>query len=222
MFILKQKKLLWWLEFAISMQFFSQKTWRFFPGILQNTITTKRQNSTKIAKKGLLNQLVLLPEILGLGLPDRITRNTRYDNRSQVTWVPVYQSLTVSQLSKWPLNLKFFPSVATSEANGLNEVLDIRHDVLNYHEITEKINEHFDLVIGEPHFSISSLPWHNLFYWYMLKSLTSKTISPLKATVWALPVQFKDLWKIRSPLNEVEGFNVKYFDEIILKACDIR
>ena len=110
---------------------------------------------------------------------------------------------------------------ATSKVNDLDQVLDIRHDVKNYHEITDKIDEPFDLILGEPNFSICMLPWHNLFYWYMLKSFTSKTISPFKATVWCLPVQFQHLWKIRAPLNEVEGFNVKYFDEIILKACDV-
>ena len=99
--------------------------------------------------------------------------------------------------------------------------MEVRNEILNYHEITDKIDEQFDLIIGEPHFSISLLPWHNLFYWYMLNSLTSKTISPVKATLWALPVKFCHLWKIRAPLHQVEGFDVKHFDDIILNACNV-
>ena len=55
----------------------------------------------------------------------------------------------------------------------------------------------------------------------MLNSLTSKTISPVKATLWALPVKFCHLWKIRAPLHQVEGFDVKHFDDIILNACNV-
>ena len=40
---------------------------------------------------------------------------------------------------------------------------------------------------------------------YMLNSLNSKTISPIKATLYALPVKFCHLWKIRAPLHQVEG-----------------
>ena len=35
------------------------------------------------------------------------------------------------------------------------------------------------------------------------------------ATVWAVAVQFSDLWKIRAPLHSVEGFKMTVFDKLI-------
>ena len=64
----------------------------------------------------------------------------------------------------------FFLFSAVSKANGFDHHLDIRNDIVNYHEVTDKVSDEkqFDLIIGEPNFSISLLPWHNLFYWYVV------------------------------------------------------
>ena len=45
-------------------------------------------------------------------------------------------------------------------------------------------------------------------------------VMPRSAELWALPVKFEHLWKIRSPLHAVEGFDMKHFDDIIMWACD--
>ena len=56
----------------------------------------------------------------------------------------------------------------------------------------------FDAILGEPSFSISYLPWHNLYFWYMLKNVGENVqIMPKKATIWCCPVTFEHLWKIR-------------------------
>ena len=79
-----------------------------------------------------------------------------------------------------------------------------------------------DIVLGEPNFSFSLLPWHNLFYWYTLNSLWKedklrpKWLLPQRATLWALPVHYKDLWKIRAPVEYTEGFNLQPFDDLIM------
>ena len=99
----------------------------------------------------------------------------------------------------------------TAKHNGLH--LDIKQSVENV--------EDFDVILSEPSFSISYLPWHNLYFWYMLKNVQNVEIMPKKATIWCCPVTFQDLWKIRAPLKSVEGFNVKHFDDIIMDACDI-
>ena len=76
--------------------------------------------------------------------------------------------------------------------------------------------------MGEPNFSFSLLPWHNLFYWYTLNSLWKedklrpKWLLPQRATLWALPVHYKDLWKIRAPVEYTEGFNLQPFDDLIM------
>ena len=89
-----------------------------------------------------------------------------------------------------------------------------------------------DLVIGEPYFSFSHLPWHNMFFWYSLNSLFAFDLNngvteskqplspafamPTKATVWAVPVMYRDLWKIRAPVVSTEGFDLGPFDKIIM------
>jgi protein arginine N-methyltransferase 7 len=78
------------------------------------------------------------------------------------------------------------------------------------------------LIFGEPNFSLSLLPWHNLLFWYNLQSVLkqvgsqSAVILPRKAELWAVPVHFADLWKIRCPLHFVEGFQMEHFDNIIM------
>jgi hypothetical protein len=43
----------------------------------------------------------------------------------------------------------------------------------------------------------------------------SATTLPVGVTVWAMAVQFADLWKIRAPLHSVEGFKMTDFDKLI-------
>ena len=96
-----------------------------------------------------------------------------------------------------------------SKENELKSTLEIRKDIENYCDITaEVINEDIDIIVAEPSFGISLLPWHNLFYWYMLKAIktaSTRVIMSKKAIIWGCPVTFDNLWKIRAPLNIVEG-----------------
>ena len=39
---------------------------------------------------------------------------------------------------------------------------------------------------------------------------------PIKATLWALPVHYRDLWKIRAPVGTTEGFDLQPFDKLIM------
>jgi hypothetical protein len=76
------------------------------------------------------------------------------------------------------------------------------------------------LVFGEPHFVTTLLPWHNIYFWYLKNEVskflaTSAATVPVGATVWAVAVQFSDLWKIRAPLHSVEGFKMSDFDKLI-------
>ena len=43
-----------------------------------------------------------------------------------------------------------------------------------------------------------------------------KWLLPQRATLWALPVHYKDLWKIRAPVEYTEGFNLQPFDDLIM------
>lgn len=84
-----------------------------------------------------------------------------------------------------------------------------------------------EVVLTEPYFSASLLPWHNLLFWYSLNEVLPGDSEierirslPQGASIWAVPVAYKDLWKIRSPLYDAEGFKMTHFDDIIMHACD--
>ena len=98
------------------------------------------------------------------------------------------------------------------------------------------------MIIGEPNFSASLLPWHNLLFWFSLQKVMfsqgnqhenqskqntvdeqeisqgskSKFVMPVKAILRGVAVHYHDLWKIRAPLHTVEGFNMKPFDDLIM------
>ncbi|XP_064394524.1 protein arginine N-methyltransferase 7-like isoform X2 [Halichondria panicea] len=77
---------------------------------------------------------------------------------------------------------------------------------------------HLDAVVGEPFFSSSLLPWHNLHYWYSLCNLR-KFMKPECAVVpgvivlKAIAVKFENMYKLREPVGTVEGFNISEFDK---------
>ncbi|CAG9856165.1 unnamed protein product [Phyllotreta striolata] len=83
-------------------------------------------------------------------------------------------------------------------------------------------------VIGEPYFTSSIIPWDNLLYFYLLKGIKKFVsndiqIFPRKVVVRAVAMHFKDLYKIRSPLGNCEGFLMKNFDKLIENSrtfCD--
>ena len=100
------------------------------------------------------------------------------------------------------------------------------------------------MFIGEPSFSASLLPWHNLLFWFSIQhiipidafiahekvgqngnqtltvgkicNLNPPFIMPKQAQLWAVPVYYHDLWKIRAPLRNVEGFDMNEFDCLIM------
>ncbi|KAM5138864.1 protein arginine N-methyltransferase 7 [Mantella aurantiaca] len=83
------------------------------------------------------------------------------------------------------------------------------------------------VLIGEPYFTTSLLPWHNLHFWYSRTALSDKlaedfTIFPMAASLCVLAVEFKDLWRIRSPCGICEGFDVSIMDAMIKKSLDFR
>uniref|UniRef100_A0A8C5QGZ0 Protein arginine N-methyltransferase n=1 Tax=Leptobrachium leishanense TaxID=445787 RepID=A0A8C5QGZ0_9ANUR len=82
-------------------------------------------------------------------------------------------------------------------------------------------------LIGEPFFTTSLLPWHNLYFWYSRTALSDRltrdfTVLPLRASLYVLAVEFKDLWRIRSPCGICEGFDVSIMDEMIKDSLNFR
>uniref|UniRef100_A0A673XXN6 Protein arginine N-methyltransferase n=1 Tax=Salmo trutta TaxID=8032 RepID=A0A673XXN6_SALTR len=83
------------------------------------------------------------------------------------------------------------------------------------------------VLIGEPYFSTSLLPWHSLYFWYcrtaLVRLLTpNATILPCSATLCMVAVEFQDLWRIRAPCGTCEGFDVGPMDEMVQQSLDFR
>jgi len=75
-------------------------------------------------------------------------------------------------------------------------------------------------VLAEPHQDAALLPWENLKFWKRLRSLECGRVLPRAATLWAMPVQFKHLWKIRATLGTCMGFQMLPFDELVMVKND--
>nr|AAK20884.1 arginine N-methyltransferase p82 isoform [Cricetulus longicaudatus] len=83
------------------------------------------------------------------------------------------------------------------------------------------------LLLGEPFFATSLLPWHNLYFWYARTSVDQHlepgaVVMPQAASLYAMIVEFRDLWRIRSPCGDCEGFDVHIMDDMIKHSLDFR
>ncbi|XP_044111799.1 protein arginine N-methyltransferase 7 isoform X3 [Neovison vison] len=83
------------------------------------------------------------------------------------------------------------------------------------------------LLVGEPFFTTSLLPWHNLYFWYVRTAVDQHlgpgaVVLPQAASLHAVVVEFRDLWRIRSPCGNCEGFDVHIMDDMIKRALDFR
>ncbi|XP_075931583.1 protein arginine N-methyltransferase 7 isoform X2 [Anarhichas minor] len=113
------------------------------------------------------------------------------------------------------------------EANSMEggvELLEIQPEQLTSDDLG---GEQISVLMGEPYFSTSLLPWHSLFFWYCRTALAgllrpNATILPCSATLHMVAVEFQDLWRIRAPCGTCEGFNVSPMDEMVQRSLDFR
>uniref|UniRef100_A0ABI7W191 Protein arginine N-methyltransferase n=1 Tax=Felis catus TaxID=9685 RepID=A0ABI7W191_FELCA len=87
--------------------------------------------------------------------------------------------------------------------------------------------EQISLLLGEPFFTTSLLPWHNLYFWYVRTAMDQHlgpgaVVMPQTASLHTVVVEFRDLWRIRSPCGDCEGFDVHIMDDMIKRALDFR
>ncbi|XP_006860390.1 PREDICTED: protein arginine N-methyltransferase 7 [Chrysochloris asiatica] len=113
------------------------------------------------------------------------------------------------------------------KANNLEEkinVIEKRPELLTPEDLEDK---KVSLLLGEPFFTTSLLPWHNLYFWYVRTAVDQylapgAVVMPQAASLHAVVVEFKDLWRIRSPCGDCEGFDVHIMDDMIKRALDFR
>ncbi|KAM9375966.1 protein arginine N-methyltransferase 7 isoform 2-T2 [Pholidichthys leucotaenia] len=113
------------------------------------------------------------------------------------------------------------------EANLMTEgveLLEIRAEQLTSTDLSGK---QISVLMGEPYFSTSLLPWHSLFFWYCRTALAAllrpnATILPCSASLHMVAVEFQDLWRIRASCGICEGFDVTPMDEMVQHSLDFR
>nr|XP_023675560.1 protein arginine N-methyltransferase 7 isoform X1 [Paramormyrops kingsleyae] len=113
------------------------------------------------------------------------------------------------------------------EANSLSDGVQVLSGRLDQLTTSDLGGAQVSVLIGEPHFSTSLLPWHSLFFWYCRTALAQllqpgAVILPRSATLHMVAVEFRDLWRIRAPCGLCEGFDVRPMDEMIQRSLDFR
>ena len=92
--------------------------------------------------------------------------------------------------------------------------MNLQHIVITpFHQV--------DILLAEPYFSISSLPWHDVYFWYARTELANRlsetaSVLPCCASLRAVGVDFENLWRIRAPVKNCEGFDLTLFDHLIM------
>ena len=110
------------------------------------------------------------------------------------------------------------------EHNDLSEkitVLDKRPEDISIEDIKHPV----DVIIGEPVFLTSLLPWDNVYFAYAINELSSQIrgnaeVLPSFMTIYGVAVEYSDLWKIRADVGNCEGFDIKHFDDLIEATSD--
>ncbi|XP_075393667.1 protein arginine N-methyltransferase 7 isoform X2 [Tenrec ecaudatus] len=113
------------------------------------------------------------------------------------------------------------------EANHLEEKITVIEKRPEWLTSADLGGRKVSLLLGEPFFTTSLLPWHNLYFWYVRAAMDQHlapgaVVMPQGASLHAMVVEFRDLWRIRSPCGDCEGFDVHIMDDMIKRALDFR
>ncbi|KAL2093482.1 hypothetical protein ACEWY4_010794 [Coilia grayii] len=170
-------------------------------------------------------------------------RNESYRNALRSVLKPDSVCLGISDGSLLPIFASMIGAqkVFTIENSGMSR--QVIEQILECNSLKDKVQllgmrpeqvtsadlegQQVSLLIGEPYFSTSLLPWHSLFFWYCRTALAqtlqpNATILPSSATLYVMGVEFQDLWRIRAPCGTCEGFDVTPMDEMVQQSLDFR
>ena len=75
-------------------------------------------------------------------------------------------------------------------------------------------------MIAEPYFTNCVRPWELMCFWHLRHVLSpllkaNTKVIPECGILKAMGVKFDDLWKIRAPVVNAEGFDLSKFDEMV-------
>ncbi|NWQ62795.1 ANM7 methyltransferase, partial [Neopipo cinnamomea] len=135
--------------------------------------------------------------------------------------------LGAKQVQYFILDFRFLHFSLFFKANHLEDkikIIEARPELLKPSHFEDK---KISVLVGEPFFSTSLLPWHNLYFWYARTAVASHlsssvTVLPQSAALHMMIVEFQDLWRIRSPCGICEGFDVRTMDDMIEDSLNFR
>ncbi|NXY46582.1 ANM7 methyltransferase, partial [Ceuthmochares aereus] len=135
--------------------------------------------------------------------------------------------LCISDGSLLPVLAHYLGAKQFFKANHLEDkikIIEARPELLTSSHLEDK---KISVLVGEPFFTTTLLPWHNLYFWYartaVATHLTSNvTVLPQAASLHMIIVEFQDLWRIRSPCGTCEGFDVQTMDDMINNSLNFR
>ncbi|NXP87201.1 ANM7 methyltransferase, partial [Passerina amoena] len=121
----------------------------------------------------------------------------------------------------------YHPHELMAGTNNLEDkikIIEARPELLKPSHLKDK---KISVLVGEPFFTTSLLPWHNLYFWYARTAVSSHlasnvTVLPQSASLHMMIVEFQDLWRIRSPCGICEGFDVRTMDDMIKDSLNFR
>ncbi|KGL82134.1 Protein arginine N-methyltransferase 7, partial [Tinamus guttatus] len=136
--------------------------------------------------------------------------------------------LCISDGSLLPVLAHYLGAKQFLKANDLEDkikILEARPESLTSSDLEDK--KVCNILLGEPFFTTSLLPWHNLYFWYARTAVTMHlandvTVLPQSASLHVMIVEFQDLWRIRSPCGTCEGFDVRTMDDMIKNSLNFR
>ncbi|VDP81091.1 unnamed protein product [Echinostoma caproni] len=94
------------------------------------------------------------------------------------------------------------------------------------HHSVNTVEKQCVFVVAEPFAVAATLPWDAMHFWYAFDEvrvafpdLDVRLYSPRQLRIWAVLVEFEQLWKIRAPIgSDCEGFNLTAFDRLVQPA----
>ncbi|XP_017111566.1 protein arginine N-methyltransferase 7 [Drosophila elegans] len=108
----------------------------------------------------------------------------------------------------------------------------VQHNKLKNVQFVEKVEElensqlaALTHIFAEPYFLNAILPWDNFYFGTLLMKIKDRLpesvqISPCSAKIYALPMEFLDLHKIRAPVGSCEGFDLRLFDQMVERSAE--
>uniref|UniRef100_A0A1B6CG41 Protein arginine N-methyltransferase n=1 Tax=Clastoptera arizonana TaxID=38151 RepID=A0A1B6CG41_9HEMI len=102
-----------------------------------------------------------------------------------------------------------------------NNKLEQKVIILNSSSLEKEVKSNITLVLAEPYFQSTVLPWDVLRFWYLLKQFDQVKVVPQSISLCALPLKLDNLYKIRQPVNMINNFKIRIFDHLVQKSSEI-